>query len=141
MEEEIKTESQKMKGRYLRAIGRRKRAVAEARIYKKGSGVITVNDKKAVEYFNADHFNFLIQPLKLTKLQREFNISIKVKGGGIKAQADAARHALAKALVMHDALLKPSLRAKGWITRDDRKVERKKPGLKKARRAPQWSKR
>ncbi len=131
----------KFEGKYISAIGRRKTSVARIRLYKKGNGFIVVNDQKAVKYFTGDEVTLLRQPLKLTGQLRDLNISIVVKGGGKTGQAEAARHGIARALVTLDEEFKAQIKSKGWLTRDARKKERKKPGLKKARRAPQWSKR
>ncbi|PIR13013.1 30S ribosomal protein S9 [Candidatus Falkowbacteria bacterium CG11_big_fil_rev_8_21_14_0_20_39_10] len=129
------------KGKYILAIGRRKRSAALVRLYKNGKGNILVNEMKPSKYFSQDKVIIVNQPLKLTGHLRDMDFSILVKGGGKKGQAEAIRHGLTRALISIDKELKPSLKAKGWLTRDSRKVERKKPGLKKARRAPQWSKR
>ncbi len=128
-------------GEFTPAIGRRKRSVAQVRVYPKGSGAIVVNDKKIEDFFDEDRIHVVYQPLKLTGQQKDMDISILVKGGGIQGQAEAARLGISRALIKHDADLTATLKAKGWTTRDPRRVERKKPGLKKARRAPQWSKR
>jgi small subunit ribosomal protein S9 len=141
-EKNIKTEEQvKFKGRFMSETGKRKTAVAQIRLFKHGTGVIMVGDKKINDYFNAEQIFLINQPLKQTGHQKDLNFSILVNGGGKKAQAIAVRHGLSKLLVSIDEELKPALRAKGYMTRDDRKKERKKPGLKKARRAPQWAKR
>lgn len=129
------------KGRYLRAVGKRKTGVAQIRLYKKGNGLIAVNNERLNKYFIPPLAIIVKQPLKLTGQMRDVDISILVKGGGKKAQAEACRHGISRALVTYNSELKPSLKAKGWLTRDARRKERKKPGLKKARRAPQWSKR
>ena len=128
-------------GKYIRAVGRRKTSVAEVRLYEKGKGAIVINGKKASEYFPANILPILSQPLKLTGQLKDFNFSIKVMGGGPKGQVEAIRHGITRALIKFDAELRPALKVKGYVTRDARKVERKKPGLKKARRSPQWSKR
>ena len=134
-------EPKKFKGKYIKAIGRRKTSVAQIRLYKSGKGEIIVNNFKLNKYFTTEAAIIANQALKLTGHLRDFDFSILVKGGGKKGQADAVRHGIARALVLFDESLKEILKAKGWITRDSRKKERKKPGLKKARRAPQWSKR
>ncbi len=131
----------KFKGKFIKAIGRRKTATADVRIYKNGKGVIVVNSLPLKKYFDAIGINIVKQPLKLTGHLRDLDLSIVVKGSGKKSQAEAIRHGISRALVLIDKELRPNLKAKGWLTRDDRKKERKKPGLKKARRAPQWSKR
>jgi small subunit ribosomal protein S9 len=103
--------------------------------------VIIVNNKKLEDYFDANGAALIKQPLKLTSSIKDNNFYIQVKGGGKIGQAEAVRYAICKTLLETEEALRPSLKAKGWLTRDARKKERKKPGLKKARRAPQWSKR
>jgi small subunit ribosomal protein S9 len=121
--------------------GRRKSAVARVYI-KSGSGAIVVNGKPVDEFFSRETGRMLVrQPLELTNLLANFDISVNVTGGGESGQAGAVRHGIARALVEYDASLKPSLRKAGLITRDAREVERKKVGLRKARRRPQYSKR
>lgn len=139
--EEAKVEMHAAKGKYIKAIGRRKTAAAQVRIYLSGKGDVSINGKPIEKYFDEDRAAIAVQPLKLTGLGKDFDISILAKGGGVNSQAEATRHGLARALILVDAELNGIIRAKGWLTRDSRKVERKKPGLKKARRAPQWSKR
>lgn len=131
----------KFKGKYIYTIGRRKTAVAQVRLYKKGSGVIVVNAQNCNTYFSQDQVIIIKQPLKYTKHLKDLNYSIIVKGGGKSGQAEGIRNGIARSLIELDPELRPTLKAKGWLKRDDRKKERKKPGLKKARRAPQWSKR
>ncbi len=138
---EIKTEKVKFSGKYIKAIGRRKTAVAQVRIYTTGKGNIVVNDQPISEYFHENKIVSATNPLKLTGNIKDYDLSILVKGGGVNAQAEAVRHGISRALILIDEELKPVLKAKGWLTRDSRKVERKKPGLKKARKSPQWSKR
>lgn len=128
-------------GEFVPALGGRKKSMAQVRIYPKGAGSIVVNGKKLEDYFDEDRSYVVYQPLKLTGHQKDLDISIVVKGGGPQGQAEAIRLGIARALIKHDADLTATLKAKGWTTRDPRRVERKKPGLKKARRAPQWSKR
>jgi len=136
-----KEEPTKLKGRYISAIGKRKTAAARIRMYKKGNGVFIVNNDKISSYFKPQDQIIVRQPLKLSGLLRDLNFSILVRGGGKKSQAEAVRHGIVRALIELNSELKPSFKAKGWTTRDARIKERKKPGLKKARRAPQWSKR
>lgn len=121
--------------------GRRKTAVA--RIYLgAGSGNITVNGKDYKEYFPTLPLQYIVtQSLNVTESLANFDVKVNVQGGGVKGQAEAVRLAIAKALVELDPEVKPALRAKGLMTRDDRMVERKKPGRRKARRRFQFSKR
>ena len=132
----------KLKGKYIGTVGRRKTATAQIRLYKNGAGIIMVNGMKAEQYFKEEELFFIInQPLKLAGLVKDFNITVVTCGGGRKCQAVAVRHGISRALLEINPELRPSLKVKGWIMRDARKKERKKPGLKKARRAPQWAKR
>ena len=131
----------KLKGKYISTVGRRKTSIARVRLYKKGKGEIVINGKNVNDFFPEDYIVIIKQPLKLTGHLDDINLSINIKGGGKKGQADAIRHGITRGLVSLDENFKAVLKAKGWTTRDARKKERKKPGLKKARRAPQWSKR
>ena len=131
----------KFKGRYISTIGRRKRSVARVRLYKNGNGAIIVNEQKVNDYFSTHCLTVVRQPLKLTSHLRDFDFSILVSGGGKNGQSEAIRHGISRALIEFDEKLRLTIKAKGWLTRDARRKERKKPGLKKARRAPQWSKR
>jgi len=136
------SEQMKLKGRYIGAIGRRKTATAQIRLYQGGNGAMAVNGLKASQYFKEEElFSIINQPLKLTGLTKDFNLTILLSGGGRKSQAEAVRHGIARALLEFNPELRASLKVKGWLERDARKKERKKPGLKKARRAPQWAKR
>lgn len=128
------------KGRYTYAVGRRKTSVAQVRLYK-GKGNFVVNGKTFIDYFTENTANICTQSLEMAGLMSETDLSIVVNGGGKKAQAEATRHGVSRALLILNEELKPALRAKGWLTRDARSKERKKPGLKRARKAPQWSKR
>lgn len=131
----------KFKGKYIEAIGRRKTAIARVRLYKSGKGVMLVNELPLKKYFRSALVNIVNQPLKLVGMQRDLDFSIQASGSGKKSQAEAIRHGISRALVSLDKELKLTLKSKDLLTRDARKKERKKPGLKKARRAPQWSKR
>ena len=128
-------------GHYHYARGRRKEAIATVRMYK-GTGTMNVNEMTAADYFNNDSLIAVIQqPLKLAGQDDKFEISLHVSGGGKRGQADAARLAISRALVVLSEDLRPTLKKAGLLTRDPREKERMKPGLKKARKAPQFSKR
>ena len=122
------------------ATGRRK--TSSARVYlKKGKGDISVNDRKLDEYFGRKVAQMLVmQPLELLDLSEKLDINIKVKGGGSFGQAGAIRHGISRALTSFDEELRPQLKKAGLLTRDPRRVERKKPGLVKARKSKQFSK-
>ena len=126
---------------YYEGIGRRNRASARVRLYA-GEGNIVVNDKPMEEYFSRERdVLHLLEPLKATDNVGTFNVSVKVQGGGVSGQAGAVRHGIARALLKADPNLRPVLRKGGFLTRDARMKERKKPGLKRARKAPQYTKR
>ena len=130
-----------MIGNYNYGTGRRKSAVARV-FLKAGSGKITVNGKPANEYFSRETGLMVIrQPLELTDNVERFDILVNVSGGGESGQAGAVRHGITRALIDYDIGLKPALSKAGFVTRDAREVERKKVGLRKARRAKQFSKR
>ena len=127
---------------YYYGTGKRKSAIARVRLYKNGKGDLTVNDREGEKYFTLSKLLHVINtPLKLTSLNKLFDISVKVTGGGVIAQADAIRHGISRALLAYDEALRSPLKKAGLLTRDARSKERKKPGLHKARRAPQFSKR
>ncbi|MEK7599152.1 MAG: 30S ribosomal protein S9 [Patescibacteria group bacterium] len=130
----------KTEKKYVAAVGRRKTSTARARVFF-AKGEILVNDKNYRDYFPTEEMQKIIvdsfEKLKLSDL----SISIKVSGGGIHSQAEASRHAIARALVKSDAELRKRLKRAGFLKRDPRMKERRKFGLKKARKAPQWSKR
>tara|TARA_B100001109_G_scaffold236692_1_gene217296 strand:- start:1011 stop:1403 length:393 start_codon:yes stop_codon:yes gene_type:complete len=123
------------------ATGRRK--TSSARVYlKKGKGNILVNDRKLDEYFGRKVAQMLVmQPLELVDLTEKIDLDVKVKGGGSFGQAGAIRHGISRALTSYDEELRPQLKKAGLLTRDPRRVERKKPGLVKARKSKQFSKR
>ena len=127
---------------YFYGTGRRKKSVARVRLYP-GTGAITVNGKTADDYFGLETLKLIInQPFGVTDTVGKFDIVCTVRGGGLSGQAGAIRHGLARALVVADeAAYKKALKAAGFLTRDPRMKERKKYGLKAARRAPQFSKR
>ncbi|MCR4874663.1 MAG: 30S ribosomal protein S9 [Clostridia bacterium] len=122
--------------------GRRKKAIARVRLLPEGSGNITINNKSLDEYFGLDTLKYIVnQPLELTNNTSKYDVIVNVKGGGFTGQAGAIRHGISRALVLADADTKADLKKAGFLTRDPRAKERKKYGLKKARRAPQFSKR
>ena len=130
-----------MIGDWNNGTGRRKSSVARV-FMKKGTGKITVNDKDIQEFFGRQTSIMIVkQPLFLTNHVETFDIKINVHGGGESGQAGAVRHGITRALIDYDATLKPELSKAGFVTRDAREVERKKVGLRKARRAKQFSKR
>lgn len=132
-------------GRYVYAVGRRKTAVAQVRYFARAKSEaleIIVNKRPYHEYFNTfEQREAVIAPLKVVGKSEAAKFSVLVSGGGLSGQADAVKLGIARALVEHDILVRPALKAEKLLTRDSRAVERKKPGLKKARRAPQWAKR
>lgn len=128
--------------KYHYGLGKRKTSVAKVRLYEKGKGEYTINERKFEEYFTVDmDRKDAIKPLKVTGTEKQFDLSVITRGGGVSSQADAVQLGIARALVDFDPELKSQLKKEGLMTRDSREKERKKPGLKRARRAPQWSKR
>jgi small subunit ribosomal protein S9 len=126
---------------YFYGTGRRKESVARVRIYA-GTGKVTINDRDIDDYFGLDTLKLIVnQPLVLTGTKEKFDIVCRVNGGGVSGQAGAIRHGIARALLQYDEALRPALKKAGFLTRDPRMKERKKYGLKGARRAPQFSKR
>jgi small subunit ribosomal protein S9 len=127
---------------YYEAVGRRKAATARVRLFPGGDGAIVVNDRPLEKYFvRGEDILRLKEPLRLTATENRFTVSVKVQGGGISGQAGAVRLGIARALLKVDPDLRPILRKGGMLTRDAREKERKKPGLKRARKAPQYTKR
>lgn len=136
--------------KYFESVGRRKRAVARVRLMTRKSGdelkddsaLMTVNDKDYQDYFNDDELVAVVEaPLRKLKSLHRFKVTVKVSGGGLAGQADAVRHGISRTLETFDENFRKKLKKAGFLTRDPRKVERKKPGLKKARKGPRWSKR
>jgi small subunit ribosomal protein S9 len=131
-----------MAEKYFQGLGRRKTAIAQARLTPGGKGTITVNGKKLEEFFTTAALRGMVmRPLAEVGKTESVDVSVKTSGGGIIGQADATRLAIARALIELDAALRPALKAKHMLTRDPRKKERKKPGHHGARRSPQWRKR
>ncbi|MBQ8922377.1 MAG: 30S ribosomal protein S9 [Oscillospiraceae bacterium] len=121
--------------------GRRKHSVARVRLYP-GSGSVTINGRTIDDYFGLETLKLIVrQPLELTETTAQFDVVCTVAGGGVTGQAGAIRHGIARALLQFNAELRPALKKAGYLTRDPRMKERKKYGLKAARRAPQFSKR
>jgi len=128
-------------GKYYEAVGRRKTATARVRLFTRGNGV-TVNTKDYKIYFShADLQRIVDAPLRKMKIAERFTVSVVTNGGGIHAQAEAVRHGIARALVAFNADFQKRLKRSGYLKRDSREKERRKYGLKKARKAPRWSKR
>jgi len=141
-EKVIKEKIVEEKPKYFEGIGRRKTSVARVRIFTKGGKDFLVNEKPFNLYFpNLELHQIITAPLERMKLLDRFRILAKVKGGGIHSQAEAIRHGLSRALVLFNPDFRKKLRKVGFLTRDPRMRERKKFGLKRARRAPQWQKR
>jgi small subunit ribosomal protein S9 len=126
---------------FFAGTGRRKTSVARVRLYN-GTGNITVNGRDISDYFGLDTLKYIVnQPLELTNTTGKFDVVVNVQGGGIAGQAGAIRHGISRALLLYDENLRAELKKAGFLTRDPRMKERKKYGLKAARRAPQFSKR
>ena len=137
----IKKPTEKV-GRFFKAIGRRKTAIAQVRLYQKAGKEFSVNNKPLNEYFSSlESQQIAVSPLEKTDFLGKFTVSVKVSGGGLHAQGEAIRHGVSRALTKFNPELHKKLKKAGFLTRDSRMRERKKPGLKRARRAPQWSKR
>ncbi|MBD5095368.1 MAG: 30S ribosomal protein S9 [Subdoligranulum sp.] len=126
---------------YFYGTGRRKNSVARVRVYN-GTGKITINDRDIDDYFGLETLKLIVrQPLVVAGVEGKFDIVVRVSGGGVSGQAGAIRHGLSRALLVYDENLRADLKKAGFLTRDPRMKERKKYGLKAARRAPQFSKR
>ena len=132
-----------LKGRYAYAVGRRKTAVANVRLFNGAPSQSEVNKKTLSEYFskNNSHLEVVNEPLRLSGLEKDLYFVVKVAGGGLNAQAAAIAHGISQAVAKTDADFRKVLKKNGLMTRDSRMKERKKPGLKGARRGPQWAKR
>lgn len=132
-----------IKGEYYYGMGRRKTAVARVRLFPNGDGSIVVNGRSAQAYFGPrDSINAtLVAPLRLLEIAEQYTMTVRVVGGGTSGQAGAIRHGVARALLRVNPEWKSVLRKAGYLTRDPRMKERKKPGLKRARKAPQYTKR
>ena len=130
------------KRKYFYGTGRRKSSVARVRVYENGTGAITINGRDIDNYFGLDTLKMVVrQPLATTDLLGKVDVVVTVCGGGVTGQAGAIRHGISRALLLVNGEFRPTLKAAGFLTRDPRMKERKKYGLKAARRAPQFSKR
>ncbi len=130
------------KNRYIEAVGRRKTATARVRITPATKTTFTINDKDVKEYFVTEELQTIAEEaISKGEVKDKFTVTVHVVGGGIHAQAEAVRHGLSRTLVERDEQVKNTLKKLGFLKRDSRQVERKKFGLKKARKAPTWSKR
>lgn len=128
--------------RYTAAVGRRKTASARVKLTPADKNSVTVNGKSASEYFKTkERIAITADALNLDEVIGTYTVEARVQGGGVTAQAEAVRHAIARAIIKADINLRPALKSAGLLKRDPRAKERKKPGLLKARKAPQWSKR
>lgn len=130
------------KGQFYYGVGRRKTSVARVRLYP-GTGSVTINGKTSNDYFGGRSLNqiLLIAPMRATQTAERFDVVATVVGGGVSGQVGAVRHGIARALLRFDEELRPTLKSEGMLTRDSRMKERKKVGLKRARKAPQYTKR
>jgi len=136
------TEIKKEKNRYIESVGRRKTSVARVRITETAKSSFVVNDKDVSEYFPTEELQMIAHDaVSKSKVPAKFSVSALIKGGGIHSQAEALRHGVTRALVSYDEELRGTLKKLGFLKRDPRMKERKKFGLKKARKAAQWSKR
>lgn len=131
---------EKTKERYIEAVGRRKTAVARVRVFPATKNSILVNDKESNAYFTLANMQRTISE-PLNEVSGKFRVTARIVGGGMNSQAEALRHGIARALVSGDETLRKTLKRAGYLKRDPRAKERRKFGLKKARKAPQWSKR
>ncbi|HEV8666249.1 MAG TPA: 30S ribosomal protein S9 [Candidatus Paceibacterota bacterium] len=128
--------------RYIETVGRRKTAIARARITPAARSVISINNKDVKDYFDTEALqNVALEAFLKLALTQQFAVTIVVRGGGIAGQATAVRHAIARALIEYDINLRGQLKSEGFLKRDPRAKERRKPGLLKARKRKQWSKR
>ena len=130
------------KKKYFYGTGRRKSSVARVRVYENGTGSVIINGRDINDYFGLETLKLIVRsPLAVAGVEDKFDIVVRVNGGGVAGQAGAIRHGLSRALLQYDENLRPALKKAGFLTRDPRMKERKKYGLKAARRAPQFSKR
>jgi small subunit ribosomal protein S9 len=131
-----------MADQYYEGVGRRKESTARVRIYPGGDGSVLINDKPGTEYLTRfGDLDTALSPLKVAGQENRFNVTVKVQGGGVTGQTEAIRLGMARALLKWDETARSMLRRAGYLTRDARVKERKKPGLKRARKAPTYTKR
>lgn len=129
-------------GKYFEAVGRRKTSVARVRLYPAEKRMVMINGKEGEKYFPARELQKILHdPFERAPISQQFEIRVKVRGGGTHSQAEAVRHGVTRAVLKYDSELRKVLKPWGFITRDPRMKERRKFGLKKARKAPQWAKR
>lgn len=129
-------------GQYFEGVGRRKTSTARVRIYPAGNGTVVINDKPGDEYLpRFGDLENALAPLEMMGKLSSYNVTVKVRGGGNTGQSDAIRLGMARAILKMDEEMRPQLRRAGFLTRDAREKERKKPGLKRARKAPTYTKR
>ncbi len=126
---------------YLSAIGKRKTAIARVKLYQDGSGKVMVNNMEVKEYFHGTAIENALYPLVIANKKSDVDVEVRIVGGGKASQSDAMRHGISRALLLLAPEIRPDLKRAGFLRRDARIKERKKPGLKRARRAPQFSKR
>lgn len=132
----------KTEGKYIETVGRRKTAIARARITPAARSVVSINNKDLNDYFSTEPLRVTaLEPFLKVSLPEQFAVTVVVSGGGISGQAVAVRHAISRALIEYDKNLRGTLKKEGFLKRDQRSKERKKPGLVKARKRKQWSKR
>lgn len=128
--------------KYIETVGRRKTSIARVRITPSAKSHFTINEKSVDDYFKvAEQRGIVMDAFVKSKIAEKFTVTVVVKGGGTNSQAEAIRHAIARALIVHNVTLRKDLKKAGYLKRDPRAKERRKFGLKKARKAPQWSKR
>ncbi len=138
----VKVVEGKISGEYLEAVGRRKTSIARVRIYTRGDKKVSVNGKTLAEYFPSTLMQKkIMDPLEKMNVLDKFGVTVMVRGGGLNSQSEAIRHGISRTLVKFNADFRKRLKRAGFLTRDPRQRERKKFGLKRARRAPQWAKR
>lgn len=134
--------TEQKKRSYFGSIGKRKTSIARVKLFQDGSGEVTVNELPLKKYFDTPlQVENALAPLAITNLKTSFDLEVRVVGGGKSSQSDAVRHAISRGLLLFNPELRVELKRAGFLRRDARIKERKKPGLKRARRAPQWQKR